>query len=146
MRRKALLAAAAAALVIAGCGGSSNSDNSTPAPAATTAAPAATTAAGSSSSSGASSSLAIAADPSGALKFTETSLTAKAGKVTINFTNKSSVPHAVSIEGGGVTGSTSTVTAGDASVSVDLKPGKYTFFCPVDGHRAAGMEGTITVS
>jgi plastocyanin len=25
------------------------------------------------------------------------------------------------------------------------KPGKYTFYCSIDSHRAAGMEGTITV-
>jgi plastocyanin len=26
------------------------------------------------------------------------------------------------------------------------KAGKYTFYCSIDSHRAAGMEGTITVS
>lgn len=28
---------------------------------------------------------------------------------------------------------------------IDLKRGKYTFWCDLPGHRAAGMEGTITV-
>jgi plastocyanin len=28
---------------------------------------------------------------------------------------------------------------------VDLQPGKYTFYCNITGHRAQGMEGTITV-
>jgi plastocyanin len=32
------------------------------------------------------------------------------------------------------------------SEKVDLKPGTYTFYCNVDGHRQLGMQGTITVS
>ena len=29
---------------------------------------------------------------------------------------------------------------------IDLKPGKYTFYCDILGHRAQGMEGTLTVT
>ena len=31
------------------------------------------------------------------------------------------------------------------SKKIDLKPGKYTFYCSITGHRAQGMEGTLTV-
>jgi plastocyanin len=120
----------AAALALAGCGGSSNSSSGS----------------GSGSSSGGGATLAIAADPGGALKFTQSKLTAKAGKVTIDFTNKSKLPHGVVITGNGVNAKTKVVTGGDASTTATLKPGTYTFYCPVPGHRAAGMQGTITVS
>jgi plastocyanin len=118
-------ALAAAALALAGCGGGSSSSKTA-------------------SSGGAT--LNIAADPGGALKFTKTSLTAKAGKVTIDFANQSKLPHGVVITGNGVNAKTKVVTNGDASTTATLKPGKYTFYCPVPGHRAAGMEGTLRVS
>ena len=43
----------------------------------------------------------VAADPSGALKFEQSSLTAPAGKDTFEFTNKSSTPHDFVIEDSG---------------------------------------------
>jgi plastocyanin len=37
--------------------------------------------------------------------------------------------------------------SGDSqSQKIDLKPGKYTFYCNIPGHRAMGMEGTLTVT
>ena len=90
--------------------------------------------------------LALAADPSGQLKFDKTSLEAQAGPVTIDMKNDSPVPHDVSIEGGGVDERGKEVTDGGTStVTADLKPGAYTFYCSVPGHREAGMEGKLTV-
>jgi plastocyanin len=144
MRRTAGLAAVAA-LAFAGCGGN-DEPAATPAPteAATTAAPTDTPAP--QKASAGASTLKIAADPGGALAFTEKSLKAKAGKVTIEFANQSQLPHAVEIEGNGVEEETKTVTGADAPpITVDLKPGTYEFYCPIDGPRAAGMEGKLTV-
>ena len=137
MRRVLLTLALCAALGVAGCGGDDDSSSEQPASTATaTQEPA--------SGGGGGETIKIAADPSGALKFQQTELTAKAGKATIDFDNPSSVAHAVEIEG--VEGSeTDTVTGEKTSVTVDLKPGKYEFYCPVPGHKEAGMVGTLTV-
>jgi plastocyanin len=98
-------------------------------------------------SQGSGSAIDIEADPSGSLAFTTDEATAKAGKDTVNFTNSSPVPHDVRIEdaGGEDIGGTEVINGGSESATVDLKPGEYTFFCSVPGHRQAGMEGTLTV-
>ena len=60
--------------------------------------------------------------------------------------NPSALPHDVAIEGNGVDVKGKTVTQGGTStVSATLKAGTYTFYCSVDSHRQAGMEGTLTV-
>jgi plastocyanin len=98
-------------------------------------------------SAGSATSLDIEADPSGNLAFKEDKATAKAGEVTVNFTNSSPVPHDVRIEddSGKELGGTEVISEDSESAEVDLKPGAYTFFCSVPGHRQAGMEGTLTV-
>src|SRR5690242_14317323 len=95
---------AVGALAIAGCGGSSNSGNTgNTGKSGSSGTPTSTPAANSgSSSSGGGKSVPVAADPSGSLKFTTTTLKAKAGTVQFDFTNKSSVPHAIAIKGHGV--------------------------------------------
>ena len=107
-----------------------------------------TTSSSGGATAGGGSVLKIAADPSGALKFDKTSLSAKAGKVTIVMTNTSSIPHAVELEGGGIEKKGAVITGGGSvsRVTANLKPGKYEFYCPVDGHKAAGMKGELTVS
>ena len=80
------------------------------------------------------------------LAFNHKTLTAKHGTVTLVMANPSGVPHAIAVEGHGIDKDGKTVTKGGTSrVTVKLKKGTYTFYCPVDGHKAAGMEGKITV-
>jgi plastocyanin len=147
LTRKPMLlvpAVVAAALVAAGCGGgggsTSTTANTTPAASTT---PASTTPA---SSGGAATKLSLSADPSGQLKFDKSSLSAKAGTVTITMDNPSSIAHGVAVEGHGVDKDGQIVNKGGKStVTVNLKPGTYTFYCPVPGHKQAGMKGTLTV-
>ena len=91
-------------------------------------------------------SLQIDADPNGQLKFLASSASATAGQITINMKNASSVPHDIAIRGNGVSQVGKVVqNGGTSTVSENLKPGTYTFYCSVDGHEAAGMKGTLTV-
>jgi plastocyanin len=88
----------------------------------------------------------IPADPSGALAYTFANATAQPGQVTIKSQNKASIDHDISIEGNGVDEKGEVVKDGGTSeVQVDLKPGEYTFYCSVPGHREGGMEGKLTV-
>ena len=88
----------------------------------------------------------IPADPSGQLAFEFTKATAEAGRVTLLSKNDAPVPHDISIKGGAVDEKGNEVRDGDTSkVSVELKPGSYTFYCSVPGHEQAGMKGTLTV-
>jgi plastocyanin len=90
--------------------------------------------------------LTIPADPSGALAFQFKTATAKAGQVTLVMPNKSGITHDISIKGGGVNQQGPRVGQGGTSkVTVNLKPGTYTFYCSVPGHEAGGMKGTLTV-
>ncbi|HSZ13849.1 MAG TPA: plastocyanin/azurin family copper-binding protein [Solirubrobacteraceae bacterium] len=151
-----ILAATTAAiglLALAGCGSSSTTtSNTSSTPAATTTSPTstpATTAATTPASTGAaaSSALSLEANPEGQLKYNTTALTAKAGKVSIDFTNSSPLGHNMTIESsaGKVVGATPTFQGGSKTLALDLKAGTYKFFCSVPGHRMAGMEGTLTV-
>jgi plastocyanin len=146
-----VLGVAFAALLVAGCGSSSSSTSSgssTPAaPAETSTKSTSSTPAPASGGTSAGQTLSLAANPEGELKYNTTSLTAKAGKVSIDFTNMASLAHNVTIESSSGTnvGATPTFQGGSKTLSVTLKPGTYKFFCSVPGHRQAGMEGTLTV-
>jgi plastocyanin len=152
--KKALLVALAlviASLALAACGGSDDSSSS-----AETQSQSGGIAEGGGESTGAeaeggtagsASAVDISAVEGSDLAYEQKSVDATAGKVTVNFTNPQAIPHDVDIEdaSGEDVGETDLVSEDSASVEVDLKPGAYTFFCSVPGHREAGMEGTINV-
>ena len=87
----------------------------------------------------------LATDPEGALAFDKDALEAPAGEVTIELTNEAPIPHDVSVEGNRVEESSPTAITSTASLTLDLEPGTYIFFCSVANHREAGMEGTLTI-
>jgi plastocyanin len=136
------------ALAIAGCGSSSKSSSSSSESTAASApanTPSSTPASSTPAAGGATQSL--AANPEGLLKFDKSSLTAKAGSVSIQFTNNASLTHNLTVASasGAVEGATATFSGGTKILALNLKPGTYKFYCSVPGHRAAGMEGTLTV-
>jgi uncharacterized cupredoxin-like copper-binding protein len=130
--------------------GAPTTSSSTPAastPATTPQATTGTPAPPSSPAASATSALKLAANPTGQLSFDTKQLSAKAGKVTITLTNTSPLEHDVAIaQGSTVLGATPTFTGGSKSLTLTLKPGTYTFYCTVPGHRQAGMEGTLSVA
>lgn len=130
------LVLAAGVLTAAGCGGGDNESGGGGGGTGTES--------GGGTSGGGGQTLTVTADPGGAISWDKTKLSAKAGKVTLKIVNQSSVPHAIEVEGNGVEEETNTVTGGDAEVTVDLKAGKYEYYCPVDNHRQT-MKGTLTV-
>ena len=149
-RKKRLLALIAAALAalslgLAACGDDDDSANDTTteaAPAATTAPATPTAPETTPAPAPQATSLEVDADPSGALAFTQTTLSAAAGEITVNFVNDAPVPHNVGVED---TVSETVQDGGTADITVTLPAGTYEYYCDVPGHREAGMVGTLTV-
>jgi plastocyanin len=148
------LALPAVLIALAGCGRSSSSNySSASTPAATTsstpATPATTPSTTAPAAGGATSAqtLSLAANSEGQLAYEPSSLTAKAGKVSIDFTNMSPLGHNVTVASasGTVVGALPTFQGASKTLTLDLKPGTYKFYCTVPGHRQAGMEGTLVV-
>jgi uncharacterized cupredoxin-like copper-binding protein len=137
-------ALAAGALALAACGSSSSSDTTS----SSTAAPATSTPAATTSAGGGGQDLKLVAEESNGLSFDKKTLTAKAGEVTLTMDNQSgnAQPHAIAVEGKGVDKDGKIVQPGGTStITLKLKPGTYEFYCPVPGHKEAGMEGKLTV-
>ena len=138
------------ALAVTGCGSSSTTTSSTssaPASSAAASAPTSSTPAPATGGTSASGALSLEANAEGQLKYDTTALSAKAGAVSIDFKNASPLAHNVTVASstGAVLGQTPTFEGATKTLTLTLKPGVYKFYCTVPGHRAAGMEGTLTV-
>jgi plastocyanin len=134
-----------ASFALAACGSSSSDSSSTSAEPAESQAEPGKAEGG---SAGSASALDIEAASSGLAYASDTATAkAKAGKVTLDFTNPQPLTHDVAIEdsSGKTVGKTELIAEGSDSTTVNLKPGEYTYYCSVPGHREAGMEGTLTV-
>ena len=91
--------------------------------------------------------LKLAANPSGQLAYNTKTLTAISSNVKIDFANSSPLMHNVTIANAAnkVLGATQTFIGGSRTLSLNLPPGTYTFYCSVPGHEQAGMKGTLIV-
>jgi uncharacterized cupredoxin-like copper-binding protein len=136
------VAVAALGLGVVGCGGGGSSSSTT------AAAPSSTTtsaAAGGGGASGGGSSVNVSETE---YKLNPSDPTVKAGQVTLNPTNDGTVTHSLEVEGtsSGDQELQSELQPGQSgTLTVNLKPGKYEFYCPIDGHKDLGMKGEITV-
>ena len=146
----ALLAIIAAAIGLVACGGGSDNSTSNAAPAASTPSGGGGGGGGGGGAAaggggGGGTTLVVKADPTGQLTWSPTTETAKAGSVTMTLENPSPVSHDIEISGNGVEMTADLVSQGSTSVTANLKPGTYEYFCTVPGHKEAGMDGTLTV-
>ena len=69
------------------------------------------------------------------------------GTYTFRAVNEGETAHALEIEGMGIEEETEEFGPGEsAELTVELtEAGEYELYCPVDGHKDLGMEGTLTV-
>ncbi|HWB70554.1 MAG TPA: plastocyanin/azurin family copper-binding protein [Solirubrobacterales bacterium] len=141
----ALLVLALASVALIACGGGGESSSSTSSSTSEESATQGAAQTGGKAKGG--EAIEFEADPGGQLAYTTDSATAKAGEVTIDFNNPQALTHDVAIENskGETIAQTELIAEGEDSTTANLKPGTYTFYCTLPGHREAGMEGTLTV-
>lgn len=144
MRKLVLLVALGllASLALAACGGDGDDETTADTTTQTT-----TTQAGGGGGGGGGGTISLTADPSGAFAYEQASLSGQAGDTTIDLDNPAPLAHDVCVEdsGGDELGCSEVVTEDKTSLTLNLEPGTYTYYCDVDGHRAGGMEGPLTI-
>jgi plastocyanin len=78
--------------------------------------------------------------------FDPNNITAPAGVDAIKLSSTES-QHTLVFDGGKAPGFKLQASSGKSDqLKVNLKPGTYTFYCSIPGHREAGMQGTLTVT
>jgi uncharacterized cupredoxin-like copper-binding protein len=115
-----------AAVFVAGCGGSSNSSSSKP-------------------SGNVMQTVQVSEKE---YSLTPSTITvSKPGTYAFHVTNKGTITHAFEVEGNGVEEETDDIQAGStATLKLTFtKNGSYEIYCPIDGHKAEGMKGTLSV-
>ncbi|MDX6546648.1 MAG: hypothetical protein QOG33_198 [Gaiellales bacterium] len=75
------------------------------------------------------------------------SMTLAAGTYTFHVTNAGTMGHNLTVNGPGVSNQTTGTfnAGGTADLTVTLKNGTYDLYCSVPGHKAMGMDATMTV-
>ena len=70
----------------------------------------------------------------------------KPGTYAFQVSNKGTITHAFEVEGNGVEEKSGDIQAGSsATLKVTFsKNGSYEIYCPIDGHKAQGMKGTLS--
>jgi uncharacterized cupredoxin-like copper-binding protein len=137
-----LVAAAGLSAAMAGC-----SSSSTPATGNTaTASPPATANTGAGTNTQAAGASVTVDEKEYSLTLSRTAFTP--GTYTFVATDVGTVVHALAIAGPGVaTTQTSPINPGSsANLTVTLKPGGYELWCPIDDHKALGMDTHIVVA
>lgn len=141
-RSSAILLVLVAALVMAACGSDDNSDASGSSTSTTESTTTETDSGSDGDSDGTTLELGVTGNE---FKFDEEQLEAPAGTITLKLKNASSVAHNVALELDGEDQEGELVTDGGISeITVELKPGTYTYYCTP--HKSIGMTGTLTVT
>jgi len=100
--------------------------------------------------SGGGSGAAAAGGPvdveAGDLFFKPKEFTAAAGAVTIKFTNKGQLQHNLVVAEDSSFKKIDLAPGASGTGILNAKPGTYTLYCDIPGHRPAGMEAKLTVS
>ncbi len=91
--------------------------------------------------------VAVAADPTGALRWDRATYEATAGDITFVVSNPSSMQHQFTLEGHGVTYRSKTFASNSTNYFTvkALPAGEYQLICDYAGHKQAGMVARLLV-